>query len=119
VDRAGGELLGGCGLKPALDARYAGGMAYGPGEVELGYGLRRSSWGSGLATELARALVRKAFRALGAAWVVASVMVGNGASIRVLEKAGLRQVGGPYLLTGEDQPSLKYALGQEQFDLKV
>jgi RimJ/RimL family protein N-acetyltransferase len=116
IEKASGEFLGGCSLKPALDSRNAVEMGYGKDEVELGYGLRQLSWGRGYATELARALVRKAFTELGAVCLVASVMIANQGSIRVLEKAGLRPVGAPVYLPGEDEPSVKYALTREQFD---
>ena len=84
--------------------------------VEVGWRLSREHWGRGYATELARALVRKAFTELGAVCLVASVMIANQGSIRVLEKAGLRPVGAPVYLPGEDEPSVKYALTREQFD---
>jgi RimJ/RimL family protein N-acetyltransferase len=119
LERASGEVIGGCSLRPALDAPHAAAMAYGPGEVELGYGLRRSSWGQGYATELARALVRRAFNGPDADRVVASVCAANTASIRVLEKAGLRREGGLFYLPGEDQPSLKYGLSCGQLALGV
>jgi RimJ/RimL family protein N-acetyltransferase len=114
LERASGEFIGGCSLRPALDAPHAAAMAYGPGEVELGYGLRRSSWGQGYATELARALVRRAFSGTDAARVVASVSAANAASVRVLEKAGLLREAGLFYLPGEDQPSLRYGLSRGQ-----
>jgi len=55
-------------------------------------------------------LVQKAFNELRAFSVVACVRVDNLASIRVLEKSGLRRVGEPICLLGEDVPSVKYAL---------
>src|SRR5207244_3243230 len=61
-------------------------------EVELGYRLRRSAWGRGYATEGSRALIRKGFAELGVQRVVAFTMVVNGASRRVMEKAGLKFV---------------------------
>jgi RimJ/RimL family protein N-acetyltransferase len=57
---------------------------------ELGYRLTRASWGRGLATEVSRALVRKAFTELDAASVWAQTLAANAASRRVMEKAGLR-----------------------------
>jgi RimJ/RimL family protein N-acetyltransferase len=116
IEKASGEFLGGCSLKPALDSRTAVEMGFSNEEVEVGYGLRHESWGKGYATELARALVRKAFTELGAACVVASVTIANRASVRVLEKAGLRRVGEPVYLPGEDEASVKYAVTREQFD---
>jgi RimJ/RimL family protein N-acetyltransferase len=114
LERTGGAFVGVCSLKPALDARYASGMGYRPDEAELGYGLRKASWGSGYATELARALVRRALLDLGQARVVASVAAANAASIRVLEKAGLLREGGLFFLPGEGEPSLRYGLAREQ-----
>jgi RimJ/RimL family protein N-acetyltransferase len=115
IERASGDFLGGCSLRPALDARHAAAVAYGPDEAEIGYGLRQASWGKGYATELARALVRRAFARLGAPRVVASVAAANAASSRVLEKAGLVRALGLFYLPGEDEPSLKYALDRGQF----
>ena len=43
-------------------------------------------WGNGYATEATKALLRYAFTALGVFRVVAFVMEGNPASIRVAEK---------------------------------
>jgi RimJ/RimL family protein N-acetyltransferase len=116
IEKGSGEFVGGCSLRLGRDARFAAEMGYGPDEVEVGYGLRKPSWGRGYATELARALVRRAFRELGAVSVVACVTLDNVASVRVLEKAGLRRVGEPICLPGEDEPSVKYALTKDQFD---
>ena len=116
IEKASGEFVGGCSLRPGTDADVATAMGYGPDDVEVGYGLRKPSWGRGYATELVRALVRRAFTELGAVSVVACVTVDNLASVRVLEKAGLRRVGEPICLPGEDVPSVKYALCKEQFD---
>jgi len=61
-----------------------------PDEMELGYRLKRSIWGRGLATEGSRALVEKAFGPWGYRKVCARTLVVNLASRRVMEKAGLR-----------------------------
>ena len=86
-----------------------------PGEVELGYRLRRSAWGKGYATEGSRALVHAGFAELGAERIVASTMVVNVASRRVMEKAGLRFVRlfrqpWPYRIEGEEEGDVEYAL---------
>jgi RimJ/RimL family protein N-acetyltransferase len=116
IEKASGEFIGRCSLRPGPDADVAAAMGFGPDDVELGYGLRKPSWGRGYATELAQALVRRAFRDLGVVSLVACVTLGNGASVRVLEKAGLRRVGEPICLPGEDEPSVKYALTRDQLD---
>jgi len=61
-----------------------------PEEMELGYRLKRSVWGRGLATEGSRALVEKSFGPWGYEKVCARTLVVNLASRRVMEKAGLR-----------------------------
>ncbi len=58
-------------------------------EIELGYRLKRKFWGQGFATEGSLALVRKGFVELGVDNVVALADPDNGASRRVMEKAGL------------------------------
>ena len=57
--------------------------------MELGYRLKRSVWGCGLATEGARALVQKAFDEWRYAKVCARTLAGHRASRRVMGKAGL------------------------------
>jgi ribosomal-protein-alanine N-acetyltransferase len=79
VDRDDGALLGFAGLQH---------MESGP-EVEIGYYLGRRAWGRGLATELAHALVERAFSELELHRLVAVVRPENEASKRVLAKAGL------------------------------
>ena len=113
IEKASGEFVGGCSLRPGMDADVAVAMGYGPHDVEVGYGLRKQSWGRGYATELVQTLVRRAFTELKALSVVACVTVENLALVRVLEKVGLRRVGAPITLPGEDVPSLKYALSNK------
>jgi len=58
--------------------------------VDLGYMLGIDAWGNGYATEIASALVDAAFFDLRAERVISTVDINNGASIRVLEKIGMR-----------------------------
>lgn len=115
IEKATGEFIGRCSLRPALDGDQAAAMGFAPGEIELGYVVRTPSWGQGYATEAARALVRKAFLEMHAPSVVAFVTLANAASVRVLEKAGLRLAGAPFCLPGESEPSAKYAIAREEF----
>ena len=75
-----GEFLGWFHLRPDRMA---------PDEQELGYRLRRSAWGTGLATEGSKALLVHGFRKVGAEKVSARTLVTNRASQRVMQKAGL------------------------------
>jgi ribosomal-protein-alanine N-acetyltransferase len=58
--------------------------------VDLGYMLGLADWGKGYATEIALALVDAAFFDLRADRIISTVDVNNRASIRVLEKIGMR-----------------------------
>jgi RimJ/RimL family protein N-acetyltransferase len=75
------RVIGGCGLRiknPSLR------------EGDLGYALNRHYWGKGYATEATRALVRFGFTKLKLHRLWATCDNRNKASVRVLEKAGLR-----------------------------
>jgi len=78
--RTAGEVVGWFHLRPdRFDA----------GEQELGYRLRRSEWGRGLATEGGRALVAYGFERAGADKISARTLAANAGSRRVMEKCGL------------------------------
>jgi ribosomal-protein-alanine N-acetyltransferase len=79
------RYIGYCGVYPHFGVK--GPI---PFEGALGYTLARSHWGRGLASEAARAFVDFGFDELHLRRIVAMVEVGNGASVRVLEKLGFR-----------------------------
>src|SRR5437660_11320417 len=62
------------------------------GEVDVAFRLMRAQWGLGLATEAALASVRFGFADLGLKRIIGLVMTENIASVRVLERTGLRHV---------------------------
>jgi RimJ/RimL family protein N-acetyltransferase len=84
IEKATGDFLGWFSFRPPEGAS--------PGEVELGYRLRKAAWGQGYGTEASRALIRKGFTELGVQRVVATTFGANIASRRVMEKAGLTLV---------------------------
>ena len=113
VEKTTGEFLGWFHLRPPNGA--------GPGEVELGYRLRRSAWGKGYATEGSRALIDKGFAELGVQRVVAETMAVNLASRRVMEKAGLRLVRTfhqpwPDPIEGDEHGDVEYALSRADWE---
>lgn len=57
--------------------------------AELGYWLAAAAWGHGYATESATAAVDFGFRQLALARIYAQVIVGNDASMHVLDKLGM------------------------------
>lgn len=110
---AGDEFIGWFHLRPDKIT---------PEEMELGYRLKRSAWGRGLATEGSRALIQAGFRRWGCSKISARTLVGNLASQRVMAKAGLVYEGDfVYSLemipgwTEEERRAVKYGLNQEQF----
>jgi RimJ/RimL family protein N-acetyltransferase len=115
VEKATGDFLGWFCLRPALDYLFAAEAGLQEGELELGYRFRRAAWGKGYATEGARALVRKAFADPAVRGVVACALVGNVASTRVMEKAGLRRVR-EFALPGYDQAGVVYVLPRAEYE---
>lgn len=103
-----GEFIGWFHLKPAH---------HWPAQLELGYRLRREAWGRGLATEGAVGLLTHALRTLGEPMVIATTMLANSPSRRVLEKAGMRPAG-EFLeprWPGTDRRAVKYAAHAESW----
>lgn len=83
VERATRVPAGSVLLKPLPD---------GAGEIEIGWHLHPDSWGRGLATDAARAMLARGF-ALGLAEIWAVTHPDNHRSVRVCEKLGMRQLG--------------------------
>lgn len=83
VERDSGLVVGGVGF-------------FGPpqgGEVEIGYGIVPSRQRRGYATEVVRAMVADVIDLEGVQTVIATVDLDNVASIRVLEKSGMKLSG--------------------------
>ena len=74
------KLIGFCGFRFFHD----------PPELQLLYGFHPDHWSKGLATEAARAMIGLAFERLGLQRVVASADAPNIASLRVMERAGMK-----------------------------
>jgi RimJ/RimL family protein N-acetyltransferase len=113
TERSTGEFLGWFEFRPP-----EGG---GPGEVELGYRLKRSAWGKGYATEVSRALIRKGFGELGVQRVVAHTMAVNTASRRVMENVGLTlqrtfHQEWPDPIEGAERGEVEYALTKAEWE---
>ncbi len=86
VERAGdGELLGFCGLK-RVNAEGAGPIS---GDMEIGWRLRESAWGQGIAREAATATLDLAFVRFGASHVVALTVPGNQPSQGLMRRLGM------------------------------
>jgi len=59
-------------------------------DIELGYVLKAAHWGLGYATEIEHASLAVGFGDLGLTRIIAIASSANGASRRVMEKAGMR-----------------------------
>lgn len=81
VPRDADRLVGFCGLR----------IAAASDEAELVYGIAPDRWRHGLATEAVRAVLAHAFGTLALARVVGETDPPNAASLRVMEKAGMRR----------------------------
>ncbi|WP_263261878.1 GNAT family N-acetyltransferase [Pseudomonas sp. RIT-PI-S] len=87
---------------------------YGPVErLNLGYRFAVAAWGKGYATELSQASLDFGFAELDVPEVFAMVRPGHGASIRVLEKVGMRCIDTLDDVPGEP-PSLVYRASRAQ-----
>jgi RimJ/RimL family protein N-acetyltransferase len=76
------ELVGQVGLQPA--------EVEGEAVVEVGWSIAPERWGQGLATEAAAASIAWGFDRVGLAEIVSFAMIENVASLRVMEKLGMR-----------------------------
>jgi len=76
------------------------------GHVELGYSLKRSSWGKGIATEVCRRLLKFAFEETSLEEIVATIDDERLVSKKILEKASFVYKGRihPY---GEDSADFR------------
>ncbi len=74
------EFIGWCGLKFLADEQV----------YDLGYRFLEDHWGNGYATEAAQAVLDYGRQHLAGARIIGKAMVDNSASIRVLEKIGMR-----------------------------
>jgi [ribosomal protein S5]-alanine N-acetyltransferase len=77
------RFIGWCGLKYREQLK----------EIDLGYRFLKESWGKGYATEAAYGSIKYGFEKLNMRRIVGRAEPGNIASIRVLEKCGMRYVG--------------------------
>jgi RimJ/RimL family protein N-acetyltransferase len=108
IERSTGDFVGWLALKP----REGGGAR----EAELGYRLRRSSWGVGYATEGSRALIHKAFTELDVQRITAETMAVNNASRRVMEKSGLKYLRTFHLHWDDPIPGTEH--GEVEYELR-
>ena len=86
-DHGTGELLGFCGLK-RVNSPGAGDLT---GTAEVGWRLRESAWGKGIAKEAAIAALDLAFGRFGYSEAVAITVEGNKASQGLMRRLGMQR----------------------------
>lgn len=79
-------------LKSSLEVIGVAGLKMLPklGYTDLGFAYLEKSWGKGIATEVAEKVLESGFKELGLAKITALCSPANLASVRVLEKLGMR-----------------------------
>lgn len=80
VLKSTGRMIGTCGFTSVEDNTNT---------VEIGYVLARDTWGDGYATEAASFVAAFSFEILGADRVIAKMLEGNDASLRVMKRLGM------------------------------
>jgi ribosomal-protein-alanine N-acetyltransferase len=105
VDKGSALLAGWCGL---MNASYLENT----GEVEIGYGLAKQYWGKGLASEAAAATLKYGFEQVRLQRIIAVAWPENVASLRVLEKLGMRYEKRVQLFNSE---LLLYVISRDQY----
>jgi len=109
------EFLGWVCLRPASDYRYFQAAGFAADDVELGYRLRQAAWGQGFATEAARAVLEQGFRGETFPRVVASALVPNRGSTRVMEKCGLSRLY-EFQIAEIPEPAVVYGITRELWE---
>lgn len=104
TERDSGALAGRAGLKLALAGKIE--------RVEVAYAFPPSCWGRGYASEITRALLTLGFERLPVDVLSAVAVQHNAASMRVMEKCGMRWIE----TTGEGEArKLRYEIRRQQW----
>jgi [ribosomal protein S5]-alanine N-acetyltransferase len=102
MEKTSQEFIGWIVLRPESRFRFAKLLnAVESDALELGYRLRKISWGKGYATEASQALIIKAFTEWNFQKIIAWALPENKASIQVMKKLGLT-LQQEYVLTAAD-----------------
>lgn len=115
IEKSSKAFIGWFLFRPIIHASYFNPKLANSNDIELGYRLRKTAWGKGYATEGSKALIAKGFLELGTQRVLAVADAANLASVRVMEKVGLKLH--TKLIYGyNNQEVVIYALNQDCFN---
>lgn len=118
IDQATGYKLGTCILLPlpidqdGTDWSFLQSPDIPPGEVEVGYILKQSAWGRGVATEACGRLLKFAFEETPLEEIVAVTDPENAASQHVLTKCGLVREADRRAYNHDDVPAFRISKAQ-------
>jgi RimJ/RimL family protein N-acetyltransferase len=116
TEKATGEFAGWFFLRPSVEYLFAKEAGWHRAtDLEIGYRLRRAAWGRGLATEASMLLVRRGLAEPDTTSVVASTLVTNNGSWRVMEKVGMTRIR-EFAIPVSDDPAVMYAICKEGCD---
>jgi RimJ/RimL family protein N-acetyltransferase len=91
IEKSSQEFIGWIFLRPEADFKLLQQLNLADSEaIELGYRIRKLSWGKGYTTEASQALVNRCFTESKINKINAWALAENKASVRVMEKAGLK-----------------------------
>ncbi|MGL6338450.1 MAG: GNAT family N-acetyltransferase [Waterburya sp.] len=91
IEKSSQEFIGWIFLRPEADFKLLQQLNLADSEaIELGYRIRKLSWGKGYTTEASQALVNRCFTKSNINKINAWALAENKASVRVMEKAGLK-----------------------------
>ncbi|NKB20017.1 MAG: GNAT family N-acetyltransferase [Alphaproteobacteria bacterium] len=88
------------------------------GDIEIGYGLAREHWGTGLFQECLNEILTFAFFELELSEVVAITIATNVASVRGIEKIGFlfeRSIENYYMIEGTKEAAARLVMSRETF----
>ncbi|QIR40550.1 GNAT family N-acetyltransferase [Tolypothrix sp. PCC 7910] len=115
IEKSSQAFIGWFLFRPIVHAAYFNPQLANPNDIELGYRLRKAAWGRGYATEGAKALIAKGFSEFGIQRVLGAALAANLASIRVMEKAGLKLYQ-KFIYEYNNQEVVIYFIDKENFD---
>lgn len=105
IEKRTNSFIGWAGLK-FITEPISGKTKY----YDLGYRLIKKYWGKGYASEAAEACLAYGFKNLGLTEIYGMTQIGNLASIKVLEKTGLRRI---ETFNYEDEPHYLFKITKE------
>lgn len=109
TEKANDEFAGWIFARAATEYKFAAEAGWTrPSDIEIGYRLRKTAWGRGVTTEAATELVRLTLAEPEVTCIVASALVPNRGSTRVMEKVGMSYVRA-FAIPGFEEPSAMYA----------